>query len=248
MSSFRGRKAEEPWLMDGGEVPQGPGTAPIAAPESRFIILRDQSSSMSLVPSFPKVWNQQVVSLARLIPSASAIVYSVSKHVEKNGERVPLSQLEEIDESRWHFRAGGMLKGGTALGDAIIRGCQKALLFRRGGFTGPIGLFLLTDGWSRNDTQPLSKARQWLDYARDELGVTFRLVGFVTPVTQNRLERFKEEVGIRNDEDQSICYSLPEQRAQSMSNAVEKLGEEVLSTACRQMPVELMLKLSKWES
>ena len=158
--------------------------------EARFIILRDESSSMSWFPNFPQVWNEQIVELAKLISKATVSVYTVSRKVRKIHDHLPLSELEPIDAKTWYFGDGGALQGGTALGDALIRACHKAQRHRASGCTGPLGIFLLTDGWSKDDRLPHEMARDWLRYVRDELDVTFRMISFVNPQTKAHLLEF----------------------------------------------------------
>lgn len=200
---------------------------------------------MSLVPSFPSVWNTQIVGLGKLIPDSAATIYAVTARVEKVEEVVAMDKLPLIDEDLWHCGPGGLLKAGTSLGDAIIRSCQKAQQFRRGGFEGPIGVFLLTDGWSKDDMFPLLTAKHWLDYARKELNVLFRLFGFIAERTRPELEKFKAEVGVLPDEDQIIGFKDEFDRTASMILSLTKLQEEITATVIQAIPQHLFAKNAK---
>jgi hypothetical protein len=199
--------------------------------ESRAIVLRDQSSSMSWVPSFPRIWNEQLIELEHLAPTLSVTLYSVSSQVEKLCDLTPIGCMEEIDETRWYYGDGGMLRGGTALGDAVIRGCQKAKQFRRLGFSGPLSVFLLTDGWSKDDVNPHFVAKNWLSHARDNLDVRFRMFGFVHENNFAKLNRFSAEIGIKAEENRIIPFSSAEQRDASLITSLESLKEGLYNSA-----------------
>ncbi len=170
----------------------------------RLILHRDQSSSMILVPEFPELWNAQLSSLSHLLPDMRVTIYSVTAEVHKLQDDVPIGEVKAINKRKWHYGAGGMLKGGSALGDAVIRGCQKAQQFRGRGEEGKIGFFLFTDGWSRQDQQPLEKAKKWLTHARTSLGVHFRLFGFTNQQSKPYIEMFCETLGITEEENQTV--------------------------------------------
>jgi hypothetical protein len=159
---------------------------------------------MILVPEFPDLWNKQFSVLGELLPDMRVSIYSVTAEIEKLQDDVLIGEVEPISKTDWHYGAGGILKGGSALGDAVIRGCQKAQQLRSRGEEGRIGFFLFTDGWSRQDTQPLGKAKKWLTHARNSLGVNFRLFGFTNHQSQPYIETFCETIGITEEENQTV--------------------------------------------
>ncbi len=194
---------------------------------SRVIVLRDQSSSMAWVPRFPEIWNEQLAMLSAFTPETRVSLYSITSSIKKLEDDAALSSLATLNPDLWYGGAGGMLSGGTALGDAIIHGCQKAKQFRRRGHKGALGIFLLTDGWSKNDSHSRRLARKWLEYARRDLHVTFRMLGFVHPRSKQPLNIFTKAVNIHPTENKIVSYSSEETRDETMQTSLEKLGEEI---------------------
>ncbi|MCB0323136.1 MAG: hypothetical protein KDD69_06160 [Bdellovibrionales bacterium] len=208
-----------------------PNPSQFATGETRFIVLRDQSSSMEWVPQFPYVWNRQVTSLATLLPSVRITLYSVNCDIQKVTDDIALRELPLIEPKDWRYGEHGMLRGGSRLGDAIVRGCQKAKQFRRRGARGPLGVFLLTDGWAKGDTVSPEVTRQWLEHARNDLDVQFRVFGFIRSGLGPKMDAFLSSVGIRSEENQVIHYADTDCIDKSMQTSLERLADEVFITA-----------------
>lgn len=207
----------------------------LAKADSRFVVLRDQSSSMEWIPEFPRIWNQQIVTLGKLLPHVRVTMYSVSAEIEKIEDDTALNELPPLDESTWHYGKTGILRGGSALGDGIIRGCQKVKQLRRRGYTGPLGLFLLTDGWSKSDRKPISLARSWLEHVREEYDITFRVFGFLREETREELLEFAKELGAETSELHLTVFANDSQREEIIRTSLERLGEELFSTRMEQL-------------
>ncbi len=182
---------------------------------------------MAWVPRLPEIWNEQLSMLTAISPELRVTLYSVSASIQKLEDDVLLPKLSPLNPELWYLGHGGMLSGGTALGDGIIRGCQKAKQIRKKGHTGPLGVFLLTDGWSKNDTQSNALVKRWLRYARAELHVNFKLFGFVHPKSEVRLKEFCGKVGIPDSENKLLRFESSEQRDETMVTSLERLGEEL---------------------
>lgn len=162
--------------------------------ESHIIVLRDQSSSMRWVPGFPRFWNQNIVGLAPLFKRSRITLYSFAQEVTKIHDAISPLHLDRIPPESWQL--GQMLQGGSSIEDALVRGCQKAKLIRKSGHEGLLVLFLITDGWSQKSTASLSEAREWLNYARGPLDVTFRMIGINNPMTKNHFQYLEEQLGL----------------------------------------------------
>lgn len=186
---------------------------------------------MAWVPRLPEIWNEQLSMLSAISPELRVTLYSVSAEIAKLEEDIRLPQLSPLNPELWYLGHGGMLAGGTALGDGIIRGCQKAKQLRKRGHAGSLGLFLLTDGWSKNDTEPHAQVKRWLRYARTELQVNFKLFGFVHPRSEVRLREFCKNVGIPESENKLLKFDSPETRDETMVTSLERLGEEIQNYA-----------------
>ncbi len=194
---------------------------------------------MAWIPEFPTIWNEQILELGKLAPTLRVTIYSVNLEMEKVCDRIPLPAVPPLEKSRWHYGNDGVLKGGSPLVDAVIRGCQKAQQYRRRGFAGPIGLFLFTDGWSKNDINAPREAEKWLAHARSELGITFRMFGFLHKYNKAMLSVFSQEIGLRPEEDQMMAFNQHPTREQTVRNSLEKFKEEIQSTICESLDAPL---------
>lgn len=192
------------------------------------IDLRDCSSSMQTYSAGVVRGESVMTHKLQDFPAAHTTLYQIGF----NSTLLLLNKAQPVDiKSRFCFSAddlsmsrdglGGKLAGGSQISDALTAGVGIGLAYRYKGFTNPISVNVLTDGWNRNaflksshsdpskidmpvhsDWEKFSeeRARQSIEQGR-AAGITFCMNGFVdSPAALERLTRFASKIGLRESE------------------------------------------------
>jgi hypothetical protein len=194
----------------------------------RTVICLDHSSSMSWVPGVVHSINQMLSTLSSTPGNEGCVasVLSFNAELTWNQENVPASKLKTIDAHRWHANPGGLLKGGSRLGDALYESakllCSKP--------KGAASLVMLADGWPRYDEISYEEVRRQLERARAH-GVKLMFFAFLSDASVHQLKPFVTAVGLRNDEVYIFSSSSAEQQANDARQSTVMATSFIVNTS-----------------
>jgi hypothetical protein len=139
---------------------------------------------------------------------------------------VPVSELCLIDKARWHANSGGLLHGGSRLGDALYEGarmlCNKP--------KGRSSLVLLADGWPRFDETPYQEVSYQLEKARSH-GVKVLFLAFLSEASKHQLQPFVNAVGLKDEEVYIFSSTSAQQQAKDARRSTKLATEFVINTS-----------------